>query len=177
MAITLQPLDEIIAARRSLHGGRRGAPIRLDDGTREGIALNKACVVMLSAIMQSYIEDVFIDCSAKAFGRQLNGQELANYRKTWNRWGNPSPSNIVGLFRRLGIDDVFLGLSWQRQSTAMIRNKLDRRNQVRNCIAHGADLRVDNRPYALRLDEIGRWRAFAEQFGQRFQQVAEAKIR
>lgn len=113
MPLSLTLVDELIAARRNLHGGARGAPRRLVDGNHEGRALNRACVVMLSSTMQAYVGDVFIECSEKAFGRVLTDAEHKAYSKTWSRWGNPSDENIIGLFRRLGIHDVFDGLSWQ----------------------------------------------------------------
>ncbi|WP_146188901.1 hypothetical protein [Albidovulum aquaemixtae] len=175
--LSLQAFDEVINARRTLHGGNRGAPVKLADGSREGIALNNACVVMLSSALQSFVEEVFLDCSFKAFGRVLVEPELRNYRATWSRWGNPSPSNIVSLFRRLGVDDVFEGLSWQKQAAGTLKSTLDTINQVRNCIAHGSALTVNRQPYSLQLNNITRWRNTAEQFGKRFQAHAEAKIR
>ncbi len=177
MALSLTALDEVINARMSLHGGGRGAPIKLGDGSREGLALNKACVVLLSASLQSFVEDVFLTCSFKAFGRALLDDELKNYRATWSRWGNPNPSNVTTLFRRLGVDEVLSGLSWQKQSTTQLKRTLDAINQVRNCIAHGSDITIDKAEFPLHLAKIRRWRNTCEQFGARFEAHAEAKIR
>lgn len=174
--LNLVPLDELITARKTLHGGTRGAPIKLADGTREGDALNRACVVALSGALQCFVEDVFVECSNKQFGKILAGDELLRYRKTWARWGNPDPDNITKLFRRIGVDNVLLGLSWPKQTTETWKNNLKKVNQIRNCIAHGKEIRVDGNPYALHLSVISRWRKSAEQFGNRFQAHAEAKI-
>jgi hypothetical protein len=177
MALSLTALDEVINARISLHGGGRGAPAKLGDGSREGLALNKACVVLLSAALQSYVEDVFLICSFKAFGRTLIDDELKNYQATWSRWGNPNPGNITTLFRRLGVDDILAGLSWQKQSTAQVKNTLDAINQVRNCIAHGSDIKVNKKDFPLHLAHIRRWRNSCEQFGARFDDHAASKIK
>lgn len=177
MPLSLTALDEVINARVSLHGGGRGAPAKLGDGTREGLALNKACIVLLSAALQSYVEDVFLECSFKAFGRTLVNDELKNYRATWSRWGNPNPNNITTLFRRLGVDDVLEGLKWQKQSTLQLKNTLDAINQVRNCIAHGSDIKVDKKDFPLHLARIRRWRNTCDQFGARFGDHAKAKIK
>lgn len=176
MPLELGLVDELIAARRSLHGGARGAPRRLEDGNHEGRALNRACVVMLTSTLQAYIGDVFLGCSHKAFGRQLIDDELKDYVRTWSRWGNPSDENIIALFRRLGINDVFDGLSWQGQSTTALKKKLRTINQVRNRIAHGQDIRVDDQPYALTLNSIQGWRRVMQTFGERFEAHALSKI-
>ena len=122
--MNLTSIDELIRARKELHGGRLGAPVTLDDGSREGAAINRACVVLLSATLQAYVSDVFISCSFKAFGYELQGQALKNYCATWSRWGNASSENIVRLFRRLGVDDIFTGLSWRGQATTTLKRNL-----------------------------------------------------
>ena len=177
MPLSLILVDELIAARRNLHGGNAGAPQRLVDGQHEGSALNRACVVMLSSALQAFVGDVFLACSQKAFGRVLSPDELKAYGATWNRWGNPSDKNIITLFLRLGVSDVFDGLSWQGQSTRALKANLDTINQVRNRIAHGQPIQVNGDPYALRLSGIARWRNIGEQFGNRFEAHAMAKIR
>ncbi|QJD17542.1 HEPN domain-containing protein [Paracoccus sanguinis] len=172
----MSSVDEIIVARKTLHGGGKGAPIKLEDGSREGASLNKACVVLLSAATQAFVEDVFLECSKKAFGRNFNDKQLASYRATWSKWGNPSPSNIQSLFLRLGLDDVFDGLQWQRHPTAAMKRKLDEINQVRNCIAHGAALKIGGKPFNLSLSRISSWRASLEQFGKKFPAHALSKF-
>lgn len=177
MPLSLALVDELIAARRNLHGGNPGAPRRLDDGSHEGRSLNRACVVMLSSSLQAYIGDVFLTCSEKAFGRVLNDDERKAYMATWSRWGNPSDENIITLFRRLGVHDVFDGLSWQGQATDTLKSNFNRVNQVRNRIAHGAEITVEGQPYALRLSNITRWRDIANTFGERFEAHALGRIR
>lgn len=176
MGMNLTALDEVIEARHTLHGGGKGAPIKLSDGSREGAALNKACVVLLSAELQSYVENAFISCSNKAFRKILTGQELVNYRATWSRWGNPNPANITALFRRIGMNDVLDELRWQGQSNLRLRTALDNINQVRNCIAHGSEIRVKNKPFSLQLIKISGWRNVMFQFGERFETHALDKI-
>lgn len=177
MPLSLTLINELTAARKTLHGGNVGAPRRLVDGNHEGAALNRACVVMLSSALQAFVGDVFLACSQKAFGRVLTAAEVKTYNATWNRWGNPSDTNITALFLRLGVTDVFDGLSWQGQSTKALKANLDVINQVRNKIAHGQPIQVNGSPYPLRLSGITRWRNIAEQFGNRFETHALAKIR
>lgn len=131
---------------------------------------------MLSSSLQAFVGEVFLACSEKAFGRKLNGNERKDYIATWSRWGNPSDKNIITLFRRLGVHDVFDGLSWQGQTSDSLKSNFDRINQVRNRIAHGAEITVDGAPYALRLSNITRWRNIANTFGERFEAHALEKF-
>lgn len=174
--LNLRYVDELISVRKDLHGGGVGAP-KLKDGDREGAALNHACVVLLSATLQAYVSDIFLSCSNMVFKHSLQGKELENYKSTWSGWDNPNPSNILVLFRRLGADDIFYGLSWQGQSTKALKSNLDRLNQVRNCIAHGRDIMIDKKPLSLRLNQIERWRNVCGTFGEYFESHALDKFR
>ncbi|MGJ8595074.1 HEPN domain-containing protein [Sulfitobacter sp.] len=175
--LNLVPLDELIHARRTLHGGTKGAPIKLIDGTREGDAINRACIVALSGALQNYVEQVFTECSNGSFRRLVwVPAEEERYKVTWKNWGNPNSDNIDRLFRRLGIDSVLAGLSWRKQTNETWRANLNRINHVRNCIAHGSPLTVSKRPYSLTFSTIIKWRNSSEQFGLRFHGHAIAKV-
>ena len=175
--LNLTALDELIRARTVLHGGARGAPIKLTDGSREGSAINKACVVIISAALQAFVEDVYVAASHRAFGRVLPADEMKRYKKTWDRWGNPSDDNIVNLFRRLGVDDVFDGLGWQKQNTSALKLNFKKLNEVRNDIAHGTPLMFGGNPFSLTKSQVMRWRGVFFQFGQRFEAHALSKVR
>ena len=71
---------------------------------------------MLSALLQGYVEETFLYASRRLFSTLRGDDVIKRYRDTYFRWGNPSHENIRALFRRLGIDDVFAGLSWQNAS-------------------------------------------------------------
>lgn len=170
MPINLHYVDEIVQVRTALHGGNRGAPPLIDGQHRAGASLNRSCIVMLSALLQAFVEDVFKSEARHEFTKLNTDARFEAYWKQLKSWGNPSDDNIKALFLKIGIPDVFDGLSWQRTSTADIRNKLKILNQVRNGIAHGnVQLRVDNHPYSLTLVKIKSLRDFVEQFGLRFE--------
>ena len=168
--LDLHYVDELIGVRQQQHGYGVGAP-PVVNGHRIGVSLNRSCIVMLSALMQAYVEAVFQDAARRRFP-DLNGNN-ADFDAYWRQvksWGNPSDGNIRGLFIRIGVPDVFAGLSWQRQTTAGVRQKLNEVNQIRNDIAHGAaQLRLNNQPYSLSLAKVVSFRNFAEQFGSRFE--------
>jgi hypothetical protein len=144
--LNLTAVDELIQVRRKLHGGRRGAPPMLEDGSPQGASLNRSCVVLLSALLQSYVQEVFKVAAKEALPNLRNDQVWDTYWKQMKSWGNPSADNITSLFLKIGIDDVLGKLSWQNCDNALVRRRLNELNQVRNSIAHGADtLKVDGK--------------------------------
>ncbi len=106
-AIDLQYVDELLQARRALHGGGQGAP-PIVNGTRQGAALNRSCVLMISGLLQGHVEEVFFEVSQEKLG--LSAAQMANYRDLYDRFGNPSPQTVRTHFRRLGVPDILAGL-------------------------------------------------------------------
>ena len=168
--LNLTYVDELISVRHVLHGGNRGAPKKVDDGSREGDSINRSCVVMLSALLQSYVQEVF-EAAAKKALPALNNDEVCNaYWRQMKGWGNPSADNTNNLFVKIGIYDVFDGLSWQKCDNVLVRSRLNQLNHVRNSIAHGAAvLRVNDSNYLLTIVKVKTFRNFAESFANRFE--------
>jgi hypothetical protein len=79
--LDLHFIDELIGVRQAQHGGGRGAP-PLQGGHRIGASINRSCIVMLSAVLQSYIEDVFKEAANRAFPQLVaNGDAFDRYWK------------------------------------------------------------------------------------------------
>jgi hypothetical protein len=164
--LDLHYVNELIDVRQEQHGGGVGAPAVIN-GHRVGASINRSCMVMLSALLQSFVEDVFQEASIELLGIDEAVQD--DYRKSFSRWGNPSDSNIKSLFLRLGVEDVLNDLGWQRTTNQRIRENLRSLNGLRNQIAHGRrDLRLKNARYSLSLAEVIRFRDFVWSFADRF---------
>lgn len=164
--LDLDYVNELIAVRQEQHGGAPGAP-EIINGHRVGQSINRSCIVMLSALLQSFVEEAFEEVSVQLLG--IEDEARQSYRKSFSRWGNPSDANIKTLFQRLGIVDVLENLSWQRITNDRIRSNLQQLNEIRNQIAHGRrDLRWQNRRYSLSLAEAVRLRNFVRTFSDRF---------
>jgi len=89
--LDLQPVDELISVREQQHGGGPGAPPLVGKAVREGAALNKSCVMMLSALLQGYVEEVFLYASKRLF-RTLKGDDVVNrYPPHVFSLGKPQP--------------------------------------------------------------------------------------
>ena len=170
MTINLHYVDEVIAVRRQLHGGGRGAPPVVIHQIRAGASLNRSCVVLLSALLQTFVEKVFESEVKYVFPSLSADPQWQSYWNQMHRWGNPSDGNIKNLFLKIGIVDVLTGLSWQRTNTAKIKENLKLLNEIRNQIAHGdQQLKFSGQPYSLTLAEVVRLRNFVENFGMRFE--------
>ncbi len=170
--LRLDFVDELIAARQRQHGGQRGAPALAGNGARHGAAINRSCVVMLSALLQGYVEEVFENCVPVSFPELSRTPDYEGALKKLKGSGNPSPFNIREMFRRIGVPDVLSNLRWQHTTNRIILAKLDEINQIRNRIAHGINLTLDGRPYSLTLQRVEVLRNCAESFGARFENHA-----
>lgn len=176
-SLDLHFVDELIALRQQQHGGGRGAPPK-QNGHRIGASVNRSCIVMLSALLQSYVEDVFQEAAKRTFPNfRTNNAAFEKYWKQAKNWGNPSDVNIINLFMRLGVPDVFDGLTWQRTATADIKIRLGELNQIRNQIAHGSrQLTLNGQPYSLTLAKVASFRNFVAVFGARFDGHIQTKL-
>lgn len=176
-ALNLTYVDELISVRQVLHGGSRGAPKKVEDGSREGTSINRSCIVLLSALLQSYVQEVFEVAAKQALPTLAAELVWKAYWKQMKGWGNPSAENITNLFLKLGVHDVFDKLSWQKCDNKLVRDRLNQLNHVRNSIAHGAaTLRVNNADYPLTLARVKVFRGFAEAFASRFEAHALRKL-
>lgn len=174
-AIDLHFVDELISVRQQQQGGGVGAP-PLIDGHRVGASINRSCVVMLSALLQGYVEAVFVECSQGTLPKLGSAQALKAYEASWRRWGNPSAENVDRLFVRLGVVRVLDGLSWRNCPTVRLRARLNEINAIRNQIAHGRlALTLNGAPFPLRFELVRRYRNFVAAFGARFSAHALAR--
>jgi len=170
-------VNELISVRKTLHGGNRGAPKKVINGSHEGASINRSCIVMMSALLQSFVQEIFASCAKKALPNLENDVVWDAYWKQMKSWGNPSAENTKTLFLKIGVDDIFTGLSWQKCDNKIIRSKLNTLNHVRNSIAHGGTvLRVNNADYALTLAKVTKLRDFVVAFGERFEEHALGKF-
>lgn len=174
--LDLHYVNELIDARTARHGGRRGAPL-IVNGVRVGASIDRSIVLMVSGLLQGYVEDVFATCAKSVFAAyDEDDGAFKSYWKQMDRWGNPSDQNIRVLFMKIGVPDVLDGLSWQRTTNAKIRAKLKEINWFRNRIAHGARrLERDGQPVELGFQKAIAFTNFAKSFGDRFEEHAQRK--
>lgn len=174
--LDLHFVDELIAARQDQHGGGRGAPALVRPDVRQGAAINRSCMVMLSALLQGYIDDVFVECVPIAFPAIAAAPNYESLLGELRKGGNPNSKNISALFRKLGVPDVMAGLNWQHTTPQDIAAKLDEINQIRNRIAHSSPLSLNGQPYRLKLARVQTLRNFCAAFAARFEIHARLRV-
>lgn len=162
----LNDVDEILRAHTLVTGGGRGAP-PIANGARVGSSLLRASTTLISAAIQTEVEETFKVALPLTFDH-FSQDELDRYWADCKGWGNPNPHNVRTLFFRLGFSDALDGLRWQKFTNQSVVTTLDTINQVRNRIAHGQPLTVNNQPFRLTGPVVRSWRAFAGQFIHRF---------
>jgi hypothetical protein len=133
--------------------------------------------VLLSALLQSYVQEVFELAAKEALPNLRNDQVWDLCWKQMKSWGNPSADNIKSLFLKIGIDDVLDRLSLQNCDNALVRRRLNELNHARNIIAHGTDeLQLNGKKYTSTVAEVVTFRNFAEVFTDRFEKHALDKL-
>jgi RiboL-PSP-HEPN len=104
-------------------------------------AINRAAMVLLTAHLQGYIEDLYAE-SAKALLSGSVKDVNALTSRGLSGFSNPHAYRIDGLFASVGLRNSTSGISWQRASNKSIKKRLTMYIQERNAIAHGKKNRV-----------------------------------
>lgn len=122
-------------------------------GRRAGVdALNRACIVMLSAHLEGFIEDLFKEASGELLADQLESVEIFQ-KEAVSRFSNPTPEAIDALFGRMGFEKITQEISWRRATSETIRKRLREYIELRNRIAHGVQAKV-TKPKAQAFKEF-----------------------
>lgn len=166
--LNLKGVDEVIEARQLLHGGKKGAPKKGIDNTREGAALNRAAMVMLAASLEDFIKDEYERFVRRKFKNSLTESGFESFFKASKPPRTTDLKQVEDAFLRIGHEAVVDGLSWQKCANATVRKKFREINQIRNRAAHGAALQVDQKDYNLNTSIVIMFRDFAKVFGEKF---------
>ncbi len=163
--LNLKPVEEIILARKKLHGGRKGAPKKDVDKTREGEALNRAAMVMLAASLEEFFAENFSRVRTKKFRKTLSEKGFEKLNKISKPPRTTDVEQVEDAFLRIGIEKAFDGLAWQKCRNETLRRKLREINQIRNRSAHGTALTVDGKEFALTTVKVQNFVDFSRVLG------------
>jgi hypothetical protein len=128
----LRDVDELIGAHAALTGGQPGRPAQ-----RQGAAITRAGVVLLSAATEAFVEDLFEEAARLVF----NGMPAANidklFKNTSKRLNNADVHKTEMLYFDLGLLWAIRGISWRKFTNDTLRADLNKLIEARNGIAHG----------------------------------------
>lgn len=93
----LDDVDEILRAHQLVTGGARGAP-PIANGARVGASLLRAAVTMISAALQTEVEETFKAALPLSFEHFTTDEQDRYWQDCKKSWGNPNPQNVRTLF-------------------------------------------------------------------------------
>ena len=123
-------------------------------------ALNRAAIVLLSAQLQGYIEDVYDEAAEFLLGSKV--KDIGVLRKHGkNGFGHPHSRAVDGLFASLGLAKMTGGIEWSGFRNDQVKGRLKELIQLRNKIAHGERVPV-------RKVKVTKMKGFVERLAGRF---------
>lgn len=148
----LAEIDEIIAARDAICIPGAGKP-----ANDRGAAVLRAGVVLLGALFEEYIEDLFDVAVDIAFASHPVPDRKKLKSNTSGRNNNANVHQVNTLFFNLGIPWIMSHKKchWQKFTNASVQERLGKMAKARNEVAHGEHRRV-------RKADLFAWRWFAE---------------
>lgn len=174
----LNNIVELRSAHVALTGGGRGAPA-IANGQRQGAAITKAGVVMLSAAFEAFVEDLFDEALPYVFPTLSAAQLQALMSQSSGKMNNADCAKIEWLYTFINLQDCLNGINWQKYSNATLKKNINQMVHIRNCIAHGGaitDKKKSNTPFNLLLKNLKSWETMVRSFAPRFEAQISAHI-
>jgi hypothetical protein len=131
-------------------------------------ALNRAAMVLLSAHLQGFVEDLHSEAANIILaGKVANIERVIENAKPRNF--NPHADIIEKIFGGIGLYEIIDGISWQKTSNSTVKRRLTAYIQIRNKIAHGAQESVTK-------VKVNGFKDFVEHFAQNLDEAVAIKI-
>ena len=162
----LNDFEEAMLARDAICPTTAGRPER-----RQGAAVIRAAVVLLSAAFEAYVEDVF-DAAVDLIYTTADPADIKAFKKdTSGSLNNASVFKVNRLFFNLGIPWIMqhTNVRWQKFSNSKVQETLGDIITARNKIAHGANKSV-RKPTALK------WKGCIERLADRIDAIVADKV-
>jgi hypothetical protein len=164
--IALDGVEELIAAHKTLTGGTVGAP-----KARQGAATARAAVVLLTAALEGYVEDLCEEAIELLFAGAPS-QDRSNLKQwTVGNMANPSAAKVDQLFFPLGLPWITAEIGWQKFAKPNARKWLKQMIDRRNAIAHG-----DRANHVVQIQTVRKWYGHSRAFGPKLEQLVAAHI-
>ena len=162
----LKDFDEIIQARDAICPTGAGRP-----ANRQGQAVVRGGVVLLSASFEAYVEELFDDAVDLIYASATGGDRNSLKNDTSGSLHNASVFKVNRLFFNIGIPWIMSHqrVRWQKFTNSRVREELGNLITSRNDIAHGTDITVA-KPTAVK------WRGIIEKLADRLDMVVADRI-
>ena len=134
--IRLGDVDELIAAHRPFTSGTRGAP-SVSGSRRLGSALIRGGYVLLYAILEAFVEDLFKESCRLIYPGLSDANLKLIFKETSEKFNTATPTNIDKLYLNVGLPFITSTIRWQKKSNDKFKSWLESLVQRRGSIAHG----------------------------------------
>jgi hypothetical protein len=158
----LHEIDEILAARNAICPANAGRPAQ-----RKGAAVIAGGTVLLSALFEGYIEELYelaVDKLYAAYPAQ-DRKDLRDHTSEKNN--NANVHQVNTLFFYLGVPWVMSHpkLHWKKFTNQSVRDRLAELSRARNLLAHG-------KSKAVTKPKLVAWRAYVERLAEKLDEIA-----
>jgi hypothetical protein len=162
----LRDVDEILMARDAICPAGAGRPAR-----RIGAAVMAGGAVLLSALFEGFVEELFELSVDKLFANQPAADRANLKEHTSRKNNNANVHQVNNLFFYLGIPWAMShqSLHWQKFTNASVRERLGKLSKARNEIAHG-------KRHVVTKPQLRSWRAFIEHLAEKLDALAYQHI-
>lgn len=162
----LRDFDELMAARDLVCPDGRGRPQE-----RQGAAIIRASVVLLSAAFEAYVEELYEEAVDLLFAEASARDRKALKEDTSQRLNNASTFKVNRLFFNVGIPWIMQRqrMRWQKFSNESVRTELDRIIRIRNQVAHGESP-------TIRKNTAKRWKGVVERLADRLDLIVSDEV-
>lgn len=162
----LKDFDELMLARDLVCPDGRGRKRE-----RQGAAILRSSVVLLSAAFEAYVEEVYEEAVDLVFATVSSGQRNALKNDTSGNLHNATTAKVDRLFFHLGLPWIMRHqrIRWQKFSNDKVRSELDRIVRTRNEVAHGKS------PH-IRKSTAKRWKGVIERLADRIDAIVASHV-
>lgn len=164
LSTRLADVDELIAAHAAITGGRTGRPVK-----RRGAAITRSGVVLLTAAMEAFVEDLFEDASEQVFAALSAAERKELFKETSQRLHNADVRKTNLLFFNLGAPWILNQVRWQKCSNDQFKSRLTRLVEVRNQIAHG-------KQPPIQLQQLRGWKRMVAKYAEVLERIVAAHV-
>lgn len=166
LKVRLHEVDEVVQARDAICPTGAGRPAR-----RRGAAVVRAGTVLLAALFEGYVEDVFDDAVDLLYSSGTDDKRKSLKENTSGKLNNAGPYKVNMLFFNLGIPWIMASnqVRWQGFNNAAVEKALQDLITARNRIAHGSS-------FSVRKISLVAWRSQIERLAEPTRRCDSSRI-
>ena len=142
-------------------------------------AINKAGYILCVSHFQGFIDELFKEIAKKIISQKVNSgdEEVEKIIKSLSETKyNPRVDVINKLFATIGFYNIVDEINWQNMSNNTVKDKIKNMIEIRNKIAHGSAVIINNKPKRIDKSEVKKLKDFVNLFARTICDVIKSKL-